>query len=424
MQHANGTTKRRILQAWCLCLLLCAPSMAWAQAADPGGQRAPLFDAYHVFKDALDAAVATADDGALDAFWQTLTDAHQVPFALGDSAAFLYRGEAESVAWNGDFNGWGGDAAFANAGTRLEGTDLWILETTFPADARLDYKIVRDGNDWILDPANPWQQWSGFGPNSELRMPAYVYPRETLPRPGVPQGTLAEAVALRSESLDYDVAYRVYTPAGYDTLARLPVLYVTDGHEYADARQGSLVVVLDNLIADGLVRPVLVVFVDPREPGRPANNRRRSEYADAYSAFAAFLAEELVPAIDAAYKTEAAAAARGILGTSLGGLFAAYVGAARPGVFRRLAIQSPAFFYDTEHNEDRVYRMYTDADRLPLRIFMSTGTVHDTQDGARRMRDVFEEKGYALRYVEVNEGHSWGNWRALLDDLLAYLWGV
>ncbi len=410
----------RVLLVLAACLLLGLPSTARAQAADPGARREALFASYAAFKDALETA--SGDAAALDAFWQRLLDAHQVPFAHGDSVAFLYRGEAGRVVWNGDFNGWGGDTTFANAGARLDGTDLWILETAFPPDARLDYKIVLDDDAWILDPANPWQQWSGFGPNSELRMPAYVYPHETLPRPGLPRGTLGEAQRLDSGVLGYAVAYRVYTPAGYDTLANLPVLYVTDGHEYADERLGSLPVVLDNLVAGGLVAPVLAVFVDPREPERPENNRRRSEYADDYAAFAAFLADELVPAVDAAYRTDPSPEARGILGTSLGGLFAGYLGAARPGVFRRIAIQSPAFFYDAEHNQDRVYHAYAGQDRLPLRIFMSTGAIRDTEEGARRMRAVFEQKGYPLRYVEVNEGHSWGNWRALLDDLLVYLW--
>ena len=46
---------------------------------------------------------------------------------------------------------------------------------------------------------------------------------------------------------------------------------------------------------------------------------------------------------------------------------------------------------------------------------MSTGTFYDTQPGACRMR---------LRYVEVNEGHSWGNGRALIDDPLRFFWSL
>ena len=40
------------------------------------------------------------------------------------------------------------------------------------------------------------------------------------------------------------------------------------------------------------------------------------------------------------------------------------------------------------------------------------------------MKQVFEDKGYPLQYLEVNEGHSWGNWRALIDDPLRFFWGA
>jgi enterochelin esterase family protein len=61
---------------------------------------------------------------------------------------------------------------------------------------------------------------------------------------------------------------------------------------------------------------------------------------------------------------------------------------------------------------------------LPLKIYMSTGTIFDTQEKARQMRDILTEKNYPLLYKEVNEGHSWGNWRALIDEPLVYFFGT
>ena len=404
---------------WVLLVML---SVGLTAQAQPGFERDSLFASYSVFSDSLEAVAASGAVAGLDALWQALKDANQVPYVHGDSVAFLYRGSANQVAWNGDFNGWGGAGNIASEGRRLGNSDVWMLEHTFPSDARIDYKVVLNGSQWILDPANPQQQWSGFGPNSALLMPAYVYPQETVARPGGPLGTLTGTIRMSSAKLGYDLNYRVYTPAGYDTLAGLPVLYITDGHEYADDRLGSTRIVLDNIIADGLIPPILAVFVDPREPGNAGNNRRQSQYADDYESFAAFLADELVPAIDGAYKTDPSPEQRGILGTSLGGIFSAYLGAARPDVFRRIGIHSPAFAYDTRRRKDKVFRMYSGADRLPLTIFMSTGALYDTLPETRRMRQVFEDKGYPLRYVEVNEGHSWGHWRALIDDPLRFFW--
>jgi len=53
---------------------------------------------------------------------------------------------------------------------------------------------------------------------------------------------------------------------------------------------------------------------------------------------------------------------------------------------------------------------------------MSTGTIFDTAPEAQQMKALLESKGYPLYYREVHEGHSWGNWRALLDEALRYLW--
>jgi len=39
------------------------------------------------------------------------------------------------------------------------------------------------------------------------------------------------------------------------------------------------------------------------------------------------------------------------------------------------------------------------------------------------MKKILEQKEYPLKYIEVNEGHSWGNWRGLLDDMLIYFFG-
>ena len=110
----------------------------------------------------------------INELWSSLQNAHQIPLVIEDSVAFLYRGNAKTVEWTGDFNGWGYNKNVANKGRSIPGTDIWMFKASFPKDARLDYKIVLSGRTLILDPENIHQQWSGVGggsPNSELRMP-------------------------------------------------------------------------------------------------------------------------------------------------------------------------------------------------------------------------------------------------------------
>ena len=353
----------------------------------------------------------------VNAFWSELRKNKKIPLVAGDSALFLYKGEADSVAFVGDFSGWGRNRKFQTKAYRIDNTDIWYNFQQFPEDARLDYKIIVNRTNWILDPENPYQQWGGNGPNSELRMPAWKPDVYTLPKKISRKGHLSDNLLLKSKSLKYTVQYKVYTPFGYEQLDKLPVLYATDGHEYADERMGAMINVLDNLIAEKKIKPLLVVLIDPRNPDSLDINRRMTELP-LNENFADFVARELVQVIDSTYKTDTSASARAILGTSLGGLFSAYLGNLYPSTFGLVAINSPAFWY-----REQILSLYEEKEKLPLKMYMSTGVVMDTETHARQMKDILEKKGYPLLYRELNEGHSWGNWRQTLDELLVYFFG-
>jgi enterochelin esterase family protein len=401
--------------------LLLAPRLVAQSPPNPDYVRQPLFDSYADFKSHLQSIVTIADpterNNALNTFWTTLQNAGQVPYAQGNQYAFLYRGAAGSVQFAGDLNGWNPSAGPA---TNYAGTNLWIREGTLPADARTDYKIVLNNNNWILDPANPLQMWSGIGAaNNELRMPDYVFPRETVRDPATPRGSLTNNITVSSTNLGYTVNYRVYTPHNYAAgqLRDLPVVYVTDGHEYLADHLGSMVVVLDNLIAAGDLEPAIAVFIDPRQPGNPGNNRRINEYGMNPN-FANFVANELVPAIDTAYRTDDTAKARTILGTSMGGLNAAYFGAVKGNVFQNIAPQSPAY-----NQNSSIYSLYQNNDLRFLDIFQTNGTLGGDGNGANTMANIWTSRGYDFNRLIANEGHSWGQWRGQLDDILTTLIG-
>jgi enterochelin esterase family protein len=350
--------------------------------------------------------------------WNKFLETFSNPRMNNDSVILMYYGKAESVQWAGDFNGWSQHEPKA-LGIRVEGSDIWFTSIHLPPDARVDYKIIVDGN-WILDPDNELKQMAGVGGgsyNSELRMPAYVVDTIGNLRTDIRKGSLSNAYSLQSHSMDYELNYQVYVPHNYENLDNLPSLYVTDGHEYSRPELGNMITILDNLIEDKRIQPLLVVFVDPRNPDNLNENRRMSEYV-LNVAFVEFFTDELIPEIDSKFKTSAFAADRGILGTSLGGLNSSYFHAAANNYFKRIGINSPAFFYKEE-----IFDIYDTLQAIPSRIIMTTGTMYDTQPAALRMKGIMEGKGYPLLYIEVNQGHSWGNWEELLDDALVYLYG-
>jgi len=352
--------------------------------------------------------------------WQKLKDESKIPFIHSDSILFLYRGNATTVEWMGDFNGWGYVKEFPNKGRKIANTDIWYLKSKFPADARLDYKILVDGSNWIIDPANALQQWSGVGggsPNSELRMPHWKEDTNTLAQPHVPKGELIRDVLIDSKSLGYQITYSVYLPYNYKQYGPLAVAYVTDGYEYMHPQLGNMITTLDNLIAGNKISPIIVIFVDNREPVNRANNRRMAELA-MNSKYLNFFGTELIPAIEAQYPVKPEAKNRAIIGTSMGGLTAAYFAFARPDWFGLAGIQSPAFY-----SKPKIYSLCEGNADVQLKISMTTGLINDTSSDSRKMSEILKASSCVYQYREVNEGHSWGNWRRLIDDILIDLFG-
>lgn len=352
-----------------------------------------------------------------DELWQELASLDQIPYTSDSTVIFLYKGDAETVSWNGDFNSWGGNKSVQITGEQIGNTDLWVATTEFPSDARLDYKITLNESDWILDPANPHQQWSGFGPNSELRMPDWKPEPITFRSPETNKGLLWETQMLESQQLGYTVSYQVYIPNGYENTDELPVIYVTDGQEYSDDNLGSTVIVLDNLIDKELIEPVMAVFVNPLDPSNPDINRRMDEMGNNED-YLNFFVDELIPTIESEYKVSSKKQDRAILGTSLGGLNATYFAFSRPDIFGNVAIQAPAFWYREE-----IYELVKQTEVDEINIYMSVGTIGDNTIDARTMKTIFEEKNLEFTYLEVNEGHSWGAWRTQLDDILIQFFG-
>ena len=88
--------------------------------------------------------------------------------------------------------------------------------------------------------------------------------------------TLTDELRISSDVLGYDLQYRVYLPDDYQSKEKLPVLYVTDGPGYI--KQGNMPRVLNRLIEWGRIEPVIVVFIDARDPDNLSKNRRDTQF--------------------------------------------------------------------------------------------------------------------------------------------------
>lgn len=370
---------------------------------------------YANFTSTVSALEHPATQNAFESLWHELVADHKIPLVVGDSVAFLYRGEARDVSWLGDFNSW----SFTPDchGTRIAGTDLWILKSSFPIDSRFDYKIVVDQLTRKLDPSNPNRQWSGLGggsPNSELRMPEWKVDPITVFDPSVPQGKVYPDILLDSKVLGYQIMYSVYLPPAVTPSDTLPVVYVTDGYEYMNEHMGNMVTILNNLIAQKKILPIAAVFVDQREPANRDHNRTMQELT-MNKTYLDFFTKELIPAIEANFPVSHWAKHRAILGNTMGGLTAAYFAFADPAVFGLAGIQSPAFWMKSD-----IYALCDNPDNPPVKVFMTSGLYNDAASATRRMKEILDRNTCSYQYREVDQGASWGNWRDLIDDILIY----
>lgn len=355
----------------------------------------------------------------INELWSSLQNAHQIPLVIEDSVAFLYRGNAKTAEWTGDFNGWGYNKNVANKGRSIPGTDIWMFKASFPKDARLDYKIVLSGRTLILDPENIHQQWSGVGggsPNSELRMPDWKEDPVLVARNDIPHGTVKEEILFNSQILGYQVTYSVYLPANCSAMGKLPSLYVTDGYEYMQPRLGNMITILDNLLADKKIKPIIAIFIDHREPINRSNNKRMDELA-MNPRYLDFFTKEFIPFIESHYPVEVTSSSRAIMGSSMGGLSAAYFAFSRPGVFGMAGIQSPAFWV-----RPQIFTVCDSPDH-PIKVSMTSGLISDASESSRKMKGILQANACQYHYLEVNDGASWGNWRNLIDDVLVDLFG-
>jgi enterochelin esterase family protein len=345
-----------------------------------------------------------AKQAAVDSF-MTYARTQGIPFIEDSTANFIYLGNPNSVTVPGDFNGWNMNTWPM---TKLSQTNFWYRSENFELDARLDYKFVLNGSNWILDPENPHTCQGGFGPNSELSMPLYVQPWEINYNPSISHGTILTKT-LFSTIVGTNYQLNIYLPPGYDSLAstHYPTVYFQDGSEYISL--GKVVNVIDNLLDSSNIQQVIAVFVKP--------NNRNEEYAGALrNQYRLFFVNELVPYIDANYKTKVDPKERLVLGDSYGGNISALISYNHPEVFGLCGLHSAAF----QPNGYEAYNLIVNGPVKDIKWSSIWGTYESLYPNMRSFRDFLISAGYELDWLERPEGHSWGLWRATIDRMLEY----
>lgn len=181
---------------------------------------------------------------------------------------------------------------------------------------------------------------------------------------------------------------RVLVPEGYDrpenAHRRYPVLYLDDGQNLFDPTHSPVPgewkvdETVQALVAAGTIPPMIVVGIDNAGPTLRAHEYlpypypqlRPPELAPVGRRYPDFLVREVLPFINAHYRTLSDPAHTALGGSSLGGLSTAFVMMAKPGVFGRVLIESPSLTVDDDH----IFRDVRYVSQWPERIYLGVGT--------------------------------------------------
>ncbi|MBL7999765.1 MAG: hypothetical protein JNL32_14160 [Candidatus Kapabacteria bacterium] len=337
--------------------------------------------------------------------WQDVYIHRMQPVAIDNRALFLFYGEAQAVTLVGDWSFWQPNTSLK----RIDHTDLFYAIVQFPKDARMQYKMIVDGN-WMNDPANARVQAEGFGYNSEFWMPSYKDVSKLDIGREVPHGKV-ERVMYESSLLNSHREMFLYTPPKRNPTTdgveeEYPLIIVHDGAEAL--RLGNFHRIMDNCIAEGLIPPVLALFISPQW--------RNEEYAT-NEKYITFTAEEALPfAIEQfakrGFNVTNDRMLRCVTGASLGGLLSTKTVLRYPDAFGSVLSQSPSYWW----NRGEVFRSPYLRNAHRIHFIIQTGTICDAKDLASRMANSLRSIGTRVDYYEYSQGHTWGNWRTTFAE--------
>jgi enterochelin esterase family protein len=219
----------------------------------------------------------------------------------------------------------------------------------------------------------------------------------------------------------------IYTPPGYDPEgAPYALLIFMDGIAYVSIDFVPTPTILDNLLSENAIPPVIALFVDHVIDGQ---DRRMVELL-CNKDFNRFLVDELLPQVRGQVNITNDPAETIIVGSSAGGLAATFAAYEFPEVVGNVISQTGAYrLGGPGRPECWLIRQFVKSERLPLKFYLDVGLFEDKGQGisslrvVRHMRDVLEAKGYPVAYAEHSGGHDYVVWRQTLVDGLVSLMG-
>ncbi len=295
---------------------------------------------------------------------------------------------------------------------------VWTVTTDPVEPDYYGYSFVADGVG-LIDPLNPLMKPNLLNTQSMVQVPG----PSSLPWEinDVPHGVIHHHL-YKSQVVGDARDFYVYTPPGYDPNAKepYPVLYLL--HGYSDDASGWIAVgranvILDNLIAQGKAKPMLVVM--PLGYGAPEIVQRTPQFAAAFrdeslrqrnfDRFRDALLQEVIPAVEGTYRIAKDRDSRAIAGLSMGGAESLIVGLNALDRFAWIgAFSSGGLGEDFDKSLPGLDSKVNSQLRL---LWISCGKDDRLIEPNQKFRDWLKSKQIELAWIETSGAHSWQVWR-------------
>jgi len=342
----------------------------------------------------------------------------------------LYSKDASKVTVSGEWQ-----TGF-NASQDLVKNDTGMFTLTIgPLSPELyGYTFVVDGIRTI-DPNNVQVRRDGVNYQSFFIIPG---PASDLyfQKNGVPHGTVAK-IWYGSSVLNMDRRMYVYTPAGYEGgKDKYPVFYLlhgAGGDEDAWTNMGRAAQIMDNLIAQGKAKPMIVVMTNGNAnqagaqnevPPLPSSGEQgMAAYQRLAGKFEEHLVKDAVPFIEKYYRTLTGMNNRAIAGLSMGGAHTMTITNDNPGMFGYIGVFSMGIMGMGPNNpeaakqeQERLAKFEVLKNSGYKLYWIGCGKDDFVYAGVTALRSILDKTGFRYVYRESTGGHTWANWRIYLSE--------
>jgi enterochelin esterase-like enzyme len=239
-----------------------------------------------------------------------------------------------------------------------------------------------------------------------------------------------------SEKLGIERRLSVYLPPGYyESDATYPVLYLlhgAGGDEEAWMDLGRTSQIMDNLIAENKVKPMIVVMpngnpMQDAAPGMGEKGYYKPQFLSPGNMTGKYIESfpEIIDFIEGRFRVKSDKANRAIAGLSMGGFHSMHISRVHPNTFDYVGLFSAAIM----PREGQTEEVFQDIDQtLQAQMdngfnlyWIAIGKTDFLYKANQEFRSKLDEMGMPYQYTESEGGHIWRNWRVYLTDFAPLL---